>query len=155
MVVPLCLLTLLTSDFLSNLWNNLQVPWAMGNKEEFSGDFPREMEKASLHALLWVSTIPRIPPEHRPHPLLCYFWTIQFCPRLAHHCSLQPSSYSVVQNSAVKWTPDCLSERTLALTTYYFSMSFGVSSLTQIIYQNIGCSHIWVVPLRGVLRGNV
>lgn len=98
---------------------------------------------------------PRAPPERCPQPLFYYFWTIQFCPKLAHHCSPQSSCYSVVQNPAIKWTPDCPSEGTLALTPYYFGMSFGVSSLTHIIYQNMACRNIQVFPLRGVLMGNI
>lgn len=54
----------LTSDSLSSLSNNPHVLRALGNKEEFSGDFPGEMGNP---------TVPKIPPEHCLQPLLYDF----------------------------------------------------------------------------------
>ena len=46
-------------------------------------------------------------------------------------------------------------KKILALICCYFSMSFGVSSLTQIVHQNIAYNYIQVFSLRRVPRGDI
>lgn len=81
---------------------------------------------------------------HCPQPLLCCFWAVQFCPKLAHHCTVPSSHFSAIQKPCCEVNKGLCIQRILAL----ISMSFGISLLTQTVYQDMACNDISFLPER-------